>query len=193
MKERNFDEFLSAVYFSAEEKSKKMIREIDEASSSALRSYTDEMRRASAERRRREDARAAAAGAADTSRRASAIRQSLFARREEIAHEVFDEVAKRVADYTGSPAYKDALIRDAKAIADTLGGADGAKLAVREADMCYAADITAACGLEVVCDSRISLGGVRGLSGDIECDLTLDCKMSMAKEKFMRESGLTVV
>ena len=59
--------------------------------------------------------------------------------------------------------------------------------------MGYAADITAACGLEVVCDSRISLGGVRGLSGDIECDLTLDCKMSMAKEKFMRESGLTVV
>lgn len=193
MKERNFDEFLGAVYESAEEKSKNMIREIDEAGRAALRSYTSEVKRASDERRRREDARAAAAGAAEISRRGSAIRQSLLERREQIAREVFDEVRDRVSAYTGSPEYRASLLRDAKSLAETLAGHAGARIAAGEADMAIAADIAAASGLSVVCDKNIALGGLRGLSDDIECDITLDSKMSAARDKFMRESGLSVV
>lgn len=193
MKERNFEEFLSTVYVTAEEKSKKMIRDIDDAGRAALRTYSEEKKRASEEKSRREEARAAATGAADASRRAGEIRSSLFARREEIMREVFGEIDANLAAYTKTRAYKDALFADAETAAELICKHGGARLGVREADLGFADELSAKTGLSVVADSSIKLGGIRGVCDELECDLTLDTKRNAAKEKFMRESGLSVV
>ncbi len=193
MTEKKIESFLDAVYSAAEAKSKKMIREIDRAGETALREYKAELRRSADADRRRERARAARISAETAAHDETEIRRTLLRRREAIADEVFTLVQERLEKYRATPEYKESLFRSARDASEMLAGKSGAVLLISAADSEYAAELESAVGLLVKTDISIKLGGLRGVSSEVECDCTLDAGLDAARADFLKESGLSVV
>lgn len=193
MANKKIDGFLDAVYGAAEAKSGKMIREIDRAGESAIREYKAELRRDAEAKRRSETLRAAKKSAESAAHDESAIRRELLMKRAAIADEVFSLVRARLEKYRGTSGYKDDIIRDAAETAKALSGTEDAAILIGPADEAYAEEISAAAGIPVRVDSSIVLGGIRGYSCEMECDLTFDVRLTAAMKDFERESGLSVI
>lgn len=192
MTQKKIERFLDTVYSAAEAKSSKMIREIDRAGENAIKEFRDELRRSVTDTRRREDARARRIWAEAAAKDEAEIRRALLDRRSAIADEVFSEVCRRVEEYKKTPAYRETLLRNAAEIAGALRGTDGAELFISAGDEAMKTELEAA-GLPVRITDSIKLGGIRGVSAEMECDCTLDTRLKAAKEDFTRESGLSVV
>lgn len=193
MAKSKIDRFLDTVYGAAEAKAGKMIREIDRAGESALREYRAELRRSADAQRRRESAKAAKQGAETAAHDETEIRRELLAKRSAVTDKVFTEVRHRLEEYRKTPGYRDALLKDAAAVAEIIGKADGAVLLIGTADEDFAAELSAAAGIPVRTDGSIVIGGLRGVSDTVECDCTLDARLESAKSDFARQSGLSVV
>lgn len=192
MANKKIDGFLDAVYSAAEAKSGKMIREIDRAGENALREYKAELRRSADAERRRETARAQKQSAQTEAHDEIVIRRELLAKRTAIADAVFAEVRTRIESYRATSEYKDALIKDSADVARVLGDVADAVILIGVADEAFAAEISAAAGIPVKVDSTIVLGGIKGVSAQMECDCTLDSRLIAARKDFERESGLSV-
>lgn len=193
MTEKKIERFLDTVYGAAEAKSKKMIREIDRAGDASLREYRAELRRSAEADFRRERARAARISAQTAAHEESEIRRALLSRRCAITDEVFAEIKKRLVEYCTTAEYKESLIRSAKKIGELFSGNDGAYILVCVRDEAYSEEIHSASGLPVKTDGSVKLGGLRGISEELECDCTLDSGFESAKADFIHESGLSVV
>lgn len=193
MTEKKIESFLDTVYSAAEAKSKKMIREIDRAGETALREYKAELRRSAEADRRREKARAARMSAEAAAHDETEIRRTLLRRREAIADEVFGEVKKRLENYRATPEYKESLLSDAAKVAEVLMDKDGAAILISAADCAYAAELESVSGLPVKTDGSVKIGGLCGVSAELECDCTLDAGLAAARADFVKESGLSVV
>lgn len=193
MNGKKIESFLDTVYAAAEKKSRQMLREIDRAENTALREYSAELRRSADAARRRENLKTARLSAENAAHDESELRRELLDRRDAMADEVFDEVCKRLEKYRGTPEYRGLMHGLAEAAATALEGCTDAVLYLSEADATYADELTALTGLPVKTDGGITVGGIRGASGELECDCTLDSRLGAAREAFARESGLTVV
>ena len=124
-----------------------------------------------------------------------ALRRELYDERKHIADMVFDEVREKLAEYTGSPAYRSALIGSAKEAASICGDYP-CRIMLRAADMIYADDIiTVFKDAEACEDSSIVIGGVKVLceSRSMLLDDTLDTKLDAQRARFSETSGLKVV
>lgn len=192
MANKKIDGFLDAVYSAAEAKSGKMIREIDRAGENALREYKAELRRSADAERRRETARAQKQSAQTEAHDETVIRRELLAKRTAIADAVFAEVKLRLEAYRSTSEYKAAVIKDSVEVSRVLGSADGAEILIGAADESLAAEISATAGVPVRVDASIVLGGIKGVSSQMECDCTLDSRLISARKDFERESGLSV-
>ena len=193
MANKKIDGFLDTVYGAAEAKSAKMMREIDRAGESALREYRASLRRDAEAKRRSETLRAAKKGAESAAQDESAIRRELLLKRAAISDEVFSAVRARLAQYRTTPAYRDALVSDAVKASQALSGTTAPAILIGSADEAFADEISAAAGIPVRVDATITLGGVKGSSDEMECDLTLDARLTVAMKDFERESGLSVI
>lgn len=193
MANNKIDRFLDAVYGAAEAKSGKMIREIDRAGENALREYRAERRRSADAQRRRETQRAAKLSAETMAHDDLRIKRELLARRNAIADEVFAEVRLRVEEYKKTPDYKASLLRDAEKIASVLADGSDPVILISLADEAFASEIAEASGIAVKVDVSVILGGLKGVSAQLECDCTLDAKLESARKDFEMESGLSVV
>ena len=192
MANKKIDGFLDAVYSAAEAKSGKMIREIDRAGENALREYKAELRRSADAERRRETARAQKQSAQAEAHDETVIRRELLAKRSAIADAVFAEVKARLESYRSTPEYKAAVIKDSIEVSRVLGDSEDAAILIGKADESLASEISAAAGVPVRVDGAIVLGGIKGVSVQMECDCTLDSRLISARKDFERESGLSV-
>lgn len=193
MANNKIDRFLDAVYGAAEAKSAKMIREIDRAGENSLREYRAERRRSADAQRRRETQRAAKLSAESAAHDESRIRRELLERRSAIADEVFAEVRLRTVEYTKTPDYKASLLRSAEKIGNILEGTTDHVILVSPGDEAMASEIAEIAGIPVRVDASVIIGGLKGVSEELECDLTLDARLESARKDFEMESGLSVV
>ena len=77
-------------------------------------------------------------------------------------------------------------------MARMLGDVDDAVILIGAADEAFADEISAVAGVPVKVDGSIVLGGIKGVSAQMECDCTLDSRLIAARKDFERESGLSV-
>lgn len=192
MADKKIESFLNTVYDAAKEKSKKMISEIDRAGEASIREYKAELRRYADAERRREYAKAEKLRAENAAMDESEIKHVIFTRREAITDEVFAEIKRCLEGYCASSDYMASLVRDALSVSETITGEDAAIL-VKESDLSVADELSTVSGLPVRVDPSITIGGLRGVSSDMEIDCTLDTKFLLAREDFTKESGLSVI
>lgn len=185
--------FLDAVYSSAEQKSRSMIREIDEAADGAYRAFYEREKKAADARIAREMARVTVSTAAETSAAEREIRSSLFRRREEITDEVFSEVKKKLVKYRQTEEYKNRLTRDALRLSELLGN-ETAVIYVGEFDKDKIDDIKSTLrDVKVEISGDIKLGGLLGVLEDRIYDCTLDGRLEDARDEFIENSGMKVM
>lgn len=185
--------FLDAVYSSAEQKSRSMIREIDEAADRAYRAFYEREKKAADVRIAREMSRVNVSTAAETSAAEREIRSSLFRRREEITDEVFSEVKKKLLKYRQTEEYKNRLTRDALRLSELLGN-EAAVIYVGEFDKDKIDDIKSTIrDAKVEISGDIKLGGLLGVLEDRIYDCTLDGRLEDARDEFIENSGMKVM
>lgn len=129
------------------------------------------------------------------SQKESKERQDLLLRREEITRTVFDQVKKRLLDFTKTPAYVDLM----KEIAKELGARcpmEGTIVMLRREDYHLAAKLGEYFGknVRILADEAIRLGGIKVMnqSSGLFLDETLDSRLEDQKPWFYSHSGLTI-
>ena len=129
------------------------------------------------------------------SQKESKERQDLLLRREEITRTVFDQVKRRLLDFTKTPAYVDLM----KEIAKELGTRcpmEGTFVMLRREDYHLAAKLGEYFGknVRILADEAIRLGGIKVMnqSSGLFLDETLDSRLEDQKPWFYSHSGLTI-
>lgn len=185
--------FLDAVYRSAEEKSRSMIREIDEASENAYKAFCQKAEAQTDLKINREISRIEISAAAELSKEEREIRSAIFKRRCEITEEVFSEVRKKLSKYRQTDDYEKKLISDAEKL-KALFESDSAVIYIGEQDKDKLEAIKAVLGdIKAEISKDIKLGGILGICGDMIYDCTLDSRLDKVKTEFIEKSGLQVV
>ena len=129
------------------------------------------------------------------SQKESKERQDLLLRREEITRAVFEQVRKRLLEFTKTPAYVELM----NGIAKELGARcpmEGTVVMLRREDYHLAAKLGEHFGKDVriLADEAIRLGGIKVMnqSSGIFLDETLDSRLEDQKPWFYSHSGLTI-
>ena len=129
------------------------------------------------------------------SQKESKERQDLLLRREEITRTVFDQVKRRLLDFTKTPAYVDLM----KEIAKELGTRcpmEGTIVMLRREDYHLAAKLGEYFGknVRILADEAIRLGGIKVMnqSSGLFLDETMDSRLEDQKPWFYSHSGLTI-
>ena len=120
------------------------------------------------------------------------VRERIAAARQEIEDRTFDSAAKKLAEFTKTPAYRDYILDSAKQM---IRIASGSPLTVfaRGEDMKFAGDIGALSpDVTVETDDTIVTGGIRAVSegARLFMDDTLDTRLQAQREYFREFSGL---
>lgn len=129
------------------------------------------------------------------SQKESKERQDLLLRREEITRAVFEQVKRRLLEYTKTPAYYDLMGE----IAGELGARcplEGTVVMLRREDYHLAAKLGEHFGknVRILADESIKLGGIKVMnqSSGLFMDETLDSRLEDQKPWFYSHSGLTI-
>lgn len=187
--------FLNAITRYAEQQ-KKLIgttleeykaQKIEQATETGLQDAYDLIQRDIAERK--------AAIITEYAQKAYALKKELYAERQRITDEVFDEARRRVSDYADTPAYREAFFKSAKAIAELVGDS-ACTIMVCARDVALAQQASASffdAGIQE--DDSILLGGMKALCEEkgMLIDDTLDAKLSAERDAFPSYAGLKVV
>lgn len=126
-------------------------------------------------------------------------RNSLIQERTKIENKVFDEVVRKLTEFSHFEQYKDLLCKDAQEIKDSLNcGNDGEELTVyvKDDDLKFTDDLKSIFGskCEVTADNSIKVGGLRVFSKNqsVIADMTFDSALGDKHEWFAENSGLSV-
>ena len=122
-------------------------------------------------------------------------RQDLLLRREEITRAVFEQVKRRLLDFTRTPAYHELM----NEIAKELGARcpmEGTIVMLRRDDYHLSAKLGEHFGknVRILADEAIKIGGIKVMnqSSGIFLDETLDSRLEDQKPWFYSHSGLTI-
>ena len=187
--------FLDAINQYAEKQKQLISGEVEEYKAQKIEQATEAGLKDAYELIQRDIAERKAALVTEFAQKENALRRELYAARSAITEQVFTEAAGRIASYTVTDAYRDALVRAAQE-ASAICGSEGCTVYLRPADMAIAADITAqfqsASAQE---DAAIAVGGLRVLceKKGVLIDDTLDTKLQEERRRFIQTSGLKVV
>lgn len=125
----------------------------------------------------------------------SKARQDLLMRREEITRAVFEQVKRRLLEFTHTPAYHQLM----EEIAKELGARcpmEGTVVMLRRDDYHLAAKIGQYFGknVRILADETIRVGGIKVMnqSSGLFMDETLDSRLEDQKPWFYSNSGLTI-
>lgn len=129
------------------------------------------------------------------SQKESKARQDLLMRREEITRAVFEQVKRRLLEFTRTPEYQDLMDE----IAKELGARcpmEGTVVMLRRDDYHLAAKLGEHFGknVRILADEAIKIGGIKVMnqSSGIFLDETLDSRLEDQKPWFYSKSGLTI-
>lgn len=135
----------------------------------------------------------------ETGRLAKKMQESqkeLFLERAKMTESIFENAANKLIEYTNTTAYKDSIIKNAKAIAELFAGND-CVIYVNEKDMDSASQIKALFDnmTEIAVDKTIKIGGIKGYckAMNIVADETLDSKLYAQRDWFIENSQLSVL
>ncbi|MBR5427949.1 MAG: V-type ATP synthase subunit E [Clostridia bacterium] len=117
--------------------------------------------------------------------------QALLRRRAEITDEVFSEARSRLIRFTESDEYIAFLQKSAKTIRSAIG--EGSVFYLRSGDEKHYPALREFCA-EIRADKNIAIGGIRAENREtgLTADDTLDMRLSLQKQRFYEESGLSV-
>lgn len=129
------------------------------------------------------------------SQKESKERQDLLLRREEITRSVFEQVKRRLLDFTKTPAYNDLMTEIAKELGVRCP-MEGTIVMLRREDYHLAAKLGEYFGknVRILADEAIHIGGIKVMnqSSGVFMDETLDSRLEDQKPWFYSHSGLTI-
>ena len=129
------------------------------------------------------------------SQKESKERQDLLLRREEITRSVFEQVKRRLLDFTKTPAYNDLMTEIAKELWVRCP-MEGTIVMLRREDYHLAAKLGEHFGknVRILADEAIHIGGIKVMnqSSGVFMDETLDSRLEDQKPWFYSHSGLTI-
>lgn len=129
------------------------------------------------------------------SQKESKERQDLLLRREEITRSVFEQVKRRLLDFTKTPAYNDLMTEIAKELGVRCP-MEGTIVMLRREDYHLAAKLGQHFGknVRILADESIRIGGIKVMnqSSGVFMDETLDSRLEDQKPWFYSHSGLTI-
>ncbi len=129
------------------------------------------------------------------SQKESKERQDLLLRREEITRSVFEQVKRRLLDFTKTPAYNDLMTEIAKELGVRCP-MEGTIVMLRREDYHLAAKLGEHFGknVRILADEAIHIGGIKVMnqSSGVFMDETLDSRLEDQKPWFYSHSGLTI-
>lgn len=129
------------------------------------------------------------------SQKESKERQDLLLRREEITRSVFEQVKRRLLEFTKTPAYNDLMTEIAKELGIRCP-MEGTIVMLRREDYHLAAKLGEYFGknVRILADEAIHIGGIKVMnqSSSVFMDETLDSRLEDQKPWFYSHSGLTI-
>ena len=129
------------------------------------------------------------------SQKESKERQDLLLRREEITRSVFEQVKRRLLDFTKTPAYNDLMTEIAKELGVRCP-MEGTIVMLRREDYHLAAKLGEhfSKNVRILADEAIHIGGIKVMnqSSGVFMDETLDSRLEDQKPWFYSHSGLTI-
>lgn len=129
------------------------------------------------------------------SQKESKARQDLLLRREEITRAVFEQVKRRLLDFTHTPAYNDLMTDLAKELGVRCP-MEGTVVMLRRDDYHLAAKLGEHFGknVRILADETIRIGGLKVMnqSSGVFMDETLDSRLEDQKPWFYSHSGLSI-
>ena len=187
--------FVSAMLTEAQSEADEILRKAEAEEKTALDEYEAALAAKSAEQK---TARAAAAALQSAKRLASArlkCRRELLEERERCAALVYDAVRARLETYPAAPGYGEALVKLARAGAESIPGSGPLTVSLRAQDLQYAPMVTAALGGETaVLTGTFRLGGVILARPDAHrrADLSYDSALADLQGRFSDITGFDV-
>ena len=186
--------FLQAIEKYAEEQKKAMTDEIEAFREEQLRHANEEGTAAAHAFIQKEKAEYTASLAKENSLKETAVKRELFAKRNRMAAEIFEEAEKKLRAFSKSKKYDAYMSNAAKVICEYLEGRK-AIVYIAEKDERFIPQLKRSFSdCEIVTDSTIKLGGIRCYCEELSvmADETLDSKLETQKKEFIARSGFTV-
>ena len=186
--------FLQAIEKYAEEQKKAMTDEIEAFREEQLRHANEEGTAAAHAFIQKEKAEYTASLAKENSLKETAVKRELFAKRNRMAAEIFEEAEKKLRAFSKSKKYDAYMSNAAKVICEYLEGRK-AIVYIAEKDQKFIPQIKKYFNdCETLVDNSIKLGGIRCYCEELSivADETLDTKFEAQKQVFVENSGFTV-
>jgi V/A-type H+-transporting ATPase subunit E len=185
--------FSAAIFKDAEEKRQQILKEIEDYRAVALEKAEQDILLEAYTLIQNEISDIKNQNSKSVSVKSMENRRNLIKKRDEITDRIFDEVKKRLIDYTKSPEYVSYLTK----AAESSSKFDDAVIMLKKEDMGYGDIIIKTLGKQIPIqeNKRISIGGImiKSQKSGIIIDETLDERLKNQRTWFATNSNLTII
>ena len=193
--EERFQMIQQSVMAEASAEAQKLLDQAKEYKDNAMKKAEDEVLQELYGKIQDEVAEIRTSSTQSVSKKETQERQNLLLRREEITKAVFDQVRRRLLDFTKTPAYTDLMVELSKELA-TRCPMEGTVVMLRRDDYHLASRLGDYFGknCRILADESIRIGGLKVMnqSSGIFMDETLDSRLEDQKPWFYSHSGLVI-
>ena len=193
--EERFQMIQQSVMAEASAEAQKLLDQAKEYKDNAMKKAEDEVLQELYGKIQDEVADIRTSSTQSVSKKETQERQNLLLRREEITKAVFDQVRRRLLDFTKTPAYTDLMVELSKELG-TRCPMEGTVVMLRRDDYHLASRLGDYFGknCRILADESIRIGGLKVMnqSSGIFMDETLDSRLEDQKPWFYSHSGLVI-
>lgn len=193
--EERFQMIQQSVMAEASAEAQKLLDQAREYKDNAMKKAEDEVLQELYGKIQDEVAEIRTSSTQSVSKKETQERQNLLLRREEITKAVFDQVRRRLLDFTKTPAYTDLMVELSKELG-TRCPMEGTVVMLRRDDYHLASRLGDYFGknCRILADESIRIGGLKVMnqSSGIFMDETLDSRLEDQKPWFYSHSGLVI-
>ncbi len=193
--EERFQMIQQSVMAEASAEAQKLLDQAKEYKDNAMKKAEDEVLQELYGKIQDEVAEIRTSSTQSVSKKETQERQNLLLRREEITKAVFDQVRRRLLDFTKTPAYTDLMVELSKELG-TRCPMEGTVVMLRRDDYHLASRLGDYFGknCRILADESIRIGGLKVMnqSSGIFMDETLDSRLEDQKPWFYSHSGLVI-
>ena len=193
--EEKISKFVQAITSYAEEQRDKIHRETEDFKSQRLLKAEQDVLADVYQLIQKENSSIRSEGIREISRRDLAERKKLLEHRRQIMDEVFARAEEKITAFASTPAYRE-WMQERLTEAAAFLPAEGTVYTVAVRDEPLIASLSSLCpsGSRMETADDIRLGGLRGenSAAGLIADDTLDSRLKLQRDEFVRTSGLTV-
>lgn len=193
--EERFQMIQQSVMEQASAEAQKLLDQAKEYKDNAMKKAEDEVLQELYGKIQDEVAEIRTSSTQSVSKKETQERQNLLLRREEITKAVFNQVRRRLLDFTKTPAYTDLMVELSKELG-TRCPMEGTVVMLRRDDYHLASRLGDYFGknCRILADESIHIGGLKVMnqSSGIFMDETLDSRLEDQKPWFYSHSGLVI-